>query len=222
MAQAAIFVSRVLAGDAAPELQAEFIEPESAETKAVRDAGDYAIGRLGMTMVTEASSTVAQLGAVAALDTCHLKDVPMKNGTIAGMPRIVAMKITSTKVRNLANAPDAAEQAALARMQASLDAGTPLRTIVQRVTPPTGKPEWRVYKPLATVKHCLVCHGAVDEMPADLKTALQTKYPNDQATGYRDRELRGLIRVTVADAPPTPVPAAKPAAAPVAPKKSKA
>jgi hypothetical protein len=40
---------------------------------------------------------------------------------------------------------------------------------------------------------CLVCHGAEEFMVPELKQALQKHYPNDQAIGYQQGDLRGAL-----------------------------
>lgn len=182
-------------------VQASFLDPDAAEARSFRNAGEYAIDRLMMTMVMDASSAVARHTEVAALATFHLKDVPMKNGTIGGLPRITAMKLTSLKVRNPANAPDAAETLALNKVQQQLERGVSPGVLVQRVELPSGSHEIRVYKPLAVIRQCGTCHADTDAQSPELRLAIQEHYPSDQATGYSLGQFRGLIRVTVADEP---------------------
>lgn len=203
------------------EPQATFVDLDSPEARIYRDTGDRAIDRLAITMITDVANGVANKGAVATMNDCHLKDLPMKSGTVAGLPRITAMKLTSLKLRNPGNAPDAAEMLALQKVKRELDIGTPPSILVQKVVLPNGSTEWRVYKPLANIRQCGVCHARPDEMPEDLRLAIQQKYPNDQATGYSQGEWRGVIRVTVADPPPPPPPPAPKPAPTTKPQKAK-
>jgi hypothetical protein len=48
---------------------------------------------------------------------------------------------------------------------------------------------------------CLACHGDSAGQSEALKTKLAALYPGDKASNYSAGEWRGLIRVTVADAP---------------------
>lgn len=198
------------AADPAAPVQATFLNVDSPEAKPYRDVGDRAIDRFAMTMISEAASSVARDGAVAALAVCHLKNLPTTNGFVAGIPRIKAMKLTSLKLRNPANAPDGAEQLALTKVAGDLDAGEPPNLLVQRIDLPGGAHEWRVYKPLATIRQCMPCHGRTDEQSPELTAALHERYPKDEATGYAPGQWRGLIRVTVSD----PVDAKQPGADP--------
>jgi hypothetical protein len=195
----------LMAGEGeAPSVEAAFVDPGSPEAAPYRGVGEDAIGRLMMTMITDTSGAVARHTEVASLPTFHLKDLPLKNGTVAGLPRITAVKLTSQKLLNPANAPDAAEQLALARVQADLEAGTPPRVLVQRIDRAGGGTEWRVYKPLAMIRQCGTCHAAAEEQSPELRTALHERFPSDAASSYAIGQWRGLIRVTVAE-PAAPV-----------------
>ena len=186
------------AADPAAAPDAEFVDPSSAEARPYRSAGEYAIDRLVVTMITDSAAAVAKGKEVTALDTFHLRDLPRQNGTIAGLPRITALKMTSFKLRNPKNAPDAAEEKALQQVQYGLENGDPPRVLVQKLTDAAGHVEWRVYKPLANVRQCGDCHGDPEQMSPELRAALQAKYPNDEGTGFQPGEWRGIIRVTVA------------------------
>jgi hypothetical protein len=72
--------------------------------------------------------------------------------------------------------------------------------IVQRVDRPNQPTEWRVYRPIATTKSCLVCHGNPSTFRPEVKAALDHLYPLDKAVDYQAQEFRGVIRVSVAEA----------------------
>jgi len=190
------------AAEGGPAIKARFVSDDTAEVAEVRRLGEDAINRLAVTLVREVAGAIARDGPEAAVDVCHLKNLPVTNGTVAGLPRITAVKRTSLKLRNPANAPDAADQLALDHIRLQMENGdAPSSLLIQRVESPSAPPEWRVYKPLGTTANCLVCHGDPAEQPDALRAKLNQLYPADQATGYSAREWRGLIRVTVADAP---------------------
>lgn len=56
------------------------------------------------------------------------------------------------------------------------------------------------FLPIPTGPLCLNCHGTKDGIPADVLAALDEKYPDDQATGFEEGDLRGWFWVEV-DAP---------------------
>lgn len=211
--------SALLSGaDAAPSSTAAtesvFVEPTSPEASEIVALGQSAISRIGTSLVSEVMSAIAKGGPEKAVEVCHLKALPLTGEVVAGMPRITAAKRTSLKLRNPANAPDEFEKRALERFQRKLEDGTPPALLVQRIDHPTGKPEWRVYRPVVILQQCVVCHGPADQQPPALRTILQERYPADAAVGYKLHDWRGLLRVTVGEAPPKPAPAA-PKAAPI-------
>lgn len=200
-------------GAAESPVKSTFITQDTPESAEVRKLGESAINRMAVSMVREVSVALATGGAERAVDTVHLKDIEMVNGTVAGMPRITGMKRTSLRIRSKVNAPDAADLLALEEVQRQLQTGEAAPSVlVQRAEVPPAAPEWRVYKPIGTLPKCLGCHGDPAEQSETLRAILRHYYPDDQATGYAAGTWRGVLRVTVADAPPAapkPAPAKK-------------
>jgi len=195
-----VFVLSAQGADESPAVKAHFVDRNDPAVKDVLRYGINAINRVGVSLVREVNTAMAQGGPEGAVDVCHLKGLPLVNGLVAGMPRITALKRTSFKVRNPANRPDEADQLALDQVKYLLDHGDEVPPLlVQRVEPAAGNPEWRVYKPVAVMPQCLACHGDPAGQPAGLRAKLTELYPEDQAVGYNTGDWRGLIRVTVAD-----------------------
>lgn len=190
------------AAEGAGTVKATFADVDTPEVAEIRKLGENAINRLATQLVREVTAAMAKDGPEGAVESCHLKAVPVTNGTVAGLPRIIAMKRTSLRLRSPANAPDAAEKIALDYIQQLLDNGDPPPPLlVQRVEAPPAAPEWRVYKPLGIMPKCLACHGDTAGQSEALQSKLAALYPGDKASNYSAGEWRGLIRVTVADAP---------------------
>lgn len=192
----------------APEPTARFVDPEAPEHAEVRALGENTINRLAFTLVNEVRIAMSKGGAEKAVDQCHLKALPLTGEIIKGQPRITAVKRTSLKLRNAANTPDAAEKLALAKVERGIENGVLPKVLLQQVDLPGGKSEWRVYRPVGVSPECMACHGPQESMSPELQKLLKERYPSDQATGYAAGQWRGLIRVSVGDAPPPP-PAAK-------------
>lgn len=53
------------------------------------------------------------------------------------------------------------------------------------------------FLPIMLQKKCELCHGPRDEIAQDVLAALETNYPNDQATGFREGDLRGWFWIEV-------------------------
>ena len=199
---------------AAP-VTAVFVDPNAPEVADVRKKGEDAINGLGYMMVQEITDAVNKRGAEAAIDVAHLKKLPKTNGRLTDLPNITAVKRTSLRLRDRANAPDAGDALALQRLEQQLTSGDSLSPVlVQRIDRPNATPEWRVYRPFSALPICLECHGERDGQSAELRAKLDQLYPLDQAVAYTATEWCGVLRVTVDLRPPPPAPAptqAKPA-----------
>ncbi len=51
--------------------------------------------------------------------------------------------------------------------------------------------------PITFAANCLDCHGSPDTINPVVKAALAAKYPKDQATGFKEGDIRGWFRVQV-------------------------
>ena len=100
----------------------------------------------------------------------------------------VRMGRTSHKTRNPANAPEPWVEPLLA---AYLEDPTDSKARAVRVDEST----LGYVEPIYVVHFCLSCHGPSIE-PA-LLDEIQSVYPEDQATGFKANELRGLFWVTL-------------------------
>jgi hypothetical protein len=187
------------AADSPPGLKAQLVTDETPEVAEVRSLAEKALGYLAGSLIREVNGAVAKSGPEGAVEVCHLKAVPVTNGTVAGLTRITAFKLTSLKLRSPANTPDPADQLVLDHYRELLANGdTPEPMVIQRVEFPAAAPEWRVYKPLVLLPKCAVCHGDAADQSEALRAKLAAHYPADQASGYKPGEWRGLLRVTVA------------------------
>jgi hypothetical protein len=189
------------------ETPATWIDPTDPAITAIRQTGERLIDRVGHLMIYEVERTIADKGLAKAVETVHLKDLTLPKPE-PGQPRVTAIRRTSLGLRNPANQPDAADQAALELINVALRDGNDVPSVlVQRLEHPGGSPEWRVYRPITTMPLCLKCHGPLEDLKPEVRSYLALKYPEDKATGYTAYKWRGLIRVSLAA--PEPAVAAK-------------
>ncbi len=182
--------------------QAIFVNPDDPSVREVRRIGETAATWISRRLINEAASSVVVHSPIRGLGVCHLLDLPESGPLLPELPRVTAIKRTSLRLRNPANAPDALEGQALDRIRTSIEAGAPPPPLLlQRVDYANGAREWRVYQPVTVGLQCAACHGLPEAQPENLRAVLRERYPTDAAVGYRWGEWRGLIRVTVADAP---------------------
>lgn len=107
--------------------------------------------------------------------------------------RGLEIKRVSQKYRNANDRPDEYEM----RILASWAKTGKAETHIERVTE-NGRSWLRLMEPIRIQAMCLSCHGAADQIPAEVKSVLDERYPRDKATGYKAGELRGAFSVLVA------------------------
>lgn len=100
----------------------------------------------------------------------------------------VEMGRTSHKTRNPANAPQAWVEPLLAAYLESPTDTKPKAVYLDEST--VGYVE-----PIYVMSFCLSCHGP--SLAPDLLAEIQSVYPDDQATGFKANDLRGLFWVTM-------------------------
>ncbi|WP_227816809.1 Tll0287-like domain-containing protein [Nitrogeniibacter aestuarii] len=107
----------------------------------------------------------------------------------------VQIKRVSLRVRNPAlGSPDAWEQEVLRAFDARAAAGEAPSTIEfgEVVSEPLGK-YYRYMKAIPVKAVCLNCHGDEAQISAATRAQMNTEYPHDKATGYREGEIRGAV-----------------------------
>ena len=180
-----------------------WVEENDPAAADIRRVGEQAMDAVGRTFLVEVRRETAA-SVAAAVDKLHLKDYKPP-ASAAGQPVITAVRHTSLRLRNPANAPDAADLSALDLIKQKLDNGDDVpHLLVQKLTTPGQPVEWRVYQPLGLAKQCVVCHGPADEIEPAVSAALKAKYPGDKATDYSTGDWRGIFRISLlsaADAP---------------------
>lgn len=183
---------------ALPEPSATWADPADPAIAVVRQLGETVIDRASHTMVYEIERAVEEKGLVAAVDQIHLQRQVLPK-SVPGQPRVTALKLTSQVLRNPANRPDSAEQAALDLINKAINDGTEVPTVlVQRLDRPAAPTEWRVYRPISTRPICLQCHGPTSELDPAVRARLAAQYPEDKAKDYAVYTWRGIIRTSLA------------------------
>lgn len=100
---------------------------------------------------------------------------------------------TSLKVRNPDNAPTDWQKLQLQAMEKQpVMNGKPVE--VWQVSEAVGQPAFQYMSAIPTQELCLGCHGK--SIDPGVQAKLAELYPNDQATGFSEGELRGAFVVT--------------------------
>lgn len=188
MAMAALFVTHLLVGQQDPAPEDSLLESARSQALPVAKALTEALER----RLVEA---MGQGGPVAAIEVCQEQALILTE-TVREEKDILSLKRVGVRVRNPANAPDAAEQRALQHfLQKGGQKGQFPGDWVDSVTRPDGSMEIRYYKAIAMQARCLACHGPEETIPELIRSALDERYPSDQARGFQEGDLRGLLVV---------------------------
>lgn len=165
---------------------------DSAAAAAVAAAAEPVAAALMQTLSGNLMAAMDEGGPVAAMAFCQVEALPLTRQVTESQG--MQVKRTSWRLRNPANAPDSLEEAALAHFAAAAadSEGAPAPWV--QADPEGG---YRYYRPLPTGPLCLNCHGSPDQLAEGVPEALERLYPDDEAVGFSQGELRGLLRVSV-------------------------
>jgi hypothetical protein len=165
---------------------ADEIEKRSKESRIV--VGDFLL-----MLKLELKAAMREGGPGNAVRVCHTKapqiaaEFSQKYGWRIGR--------TSLKLRNPNDAPDAWEMKVLQELEKRKAAGEDIRTLeYAEIVTNDGKKQFRYMKAIPTEKVCLTCHGT--EIEAEEAAALKILYPHDNATGFKEGDIRGAFTVT--------------------------
>jgi hypothetical protein len=138
---------------------------------------------------------------VAAVAVCKTRAPEIAAGLSAKSGAVVGR--TALRVRNPANAPDDLQRALLEQFSAELASGQfagPLEAAFEINR--GGQVERRYMRAIPMDALCLTCHGPV--LAPDLAAVINRDYPDDQATGFEQGQLRGAFSVTWPSVAPSP------------------
>jgi len=134
-------------------------------------------------------SSISEKGSEGAVEFCNIKAIPITDS----MSVVLGAKIkrVSDLPRNPANKANEAELAYIKKWKESNGSGEQKQPIVSEIN---GKMVG--YYPIVTNQMCLQCHGkAYKDINDATLNKINKLYPNDQATGYLENELRGIFVV---------------------------
>ena len=175
-----------------------WVDPADPAVAAVRQTGEQSISRVANLLIFEVERGIAADGLTKTLETVHLKNLVLPKSA-PGQPVVTAVKRTSLGLRNPANAPDAADRAALAKIDTAIKEGDEVPALlIQRLEPAAAPVEWRVYRPITTMPICINCHGPRNELRPQVRDFLDKNYPMDNAADYTAYKWRGVIRISLA------------------------
>lgn len=135
---------------------------------------------------------IAKSGHAGAISVCRDKAPAMAKALSEQTGW--AIRRVSLKNRNPKAVPDAWEQAVLEDFDRRLAAGeNPASIDKSEVVTVDGQKMFRYMKALPTQDLCLNCHGTSDKVSPEVQAKLKELYPDDKATGYGLKQIRGAI-----------------------------
>lgn len=173
----------------------EISQPSDSETKKMVSYGDAIVYELVKTLKTAVKTTIDTAGPVAAISVCNIEAMPLTKKVKDEAPRDVSIKRTSYQFRNPANEPDDLESMALDHYMSLIETGEEIPPFYAQKIVEGEITYYNYYKPMKMENLCLLCHGDAATIPPNVQTKLHELYPNDKATGYKEGDFRGLIRV---------------------------
>lgn len=156
----------------------ELDEAQAAQRDRALAARDALMGKLKSRLM----EVVSKDGLPAAISVCKedaprlAKEVSEEQGLSIGR--------TSHRLRNPANKPPAWAEGLV-------------KDKVAEPTYLTSETGLAALLPIPTGPMCMNCHGTKDGIPADVLTVLGEEYPDDEATGFEEGDLRGWFWVEI-------------------------
>ncbi len=171
-------------------MNSSFADSDQLHEDSVKTSKEF-MQQLGRAMKAEMKSN----GPVAAIKIC----TELSPSIASDLSRESGWKLTriGTRVRNpMLAIPDVWEQNVLAKFQGRATSGESLKnmTYSELVDEPNGK-YFRFMQAIGVKPVCLTCHGSDSDIPEAVKTILNERYPNDQATDYNAGDLRGAVSI---------------------------
>lgn len=138
------------------------------------------------TFGSQLKQAINERGTTAAVDFCNHRAIELTDSMSVFLD--AGIKRVSDQPRNPQNVANSKELEYILSTKEALDRGETPKPLL------TAKEEGRIaYYSILTNSMCLQCHGTPkEEIMAETLTALTAKYPEDQAKGYSENELRGI------------------------------
>ena len=129
-------------------------------------------------------------GTEKAIEFCSTKAIVLTDSMSIAFN--ASIKRVSDKPRNPINMANDNETAFINELKQKISKG-------EKMTPKFTESDGKItgYFPIETNAMCLQCHGSKDlEIKPNVLKKIAQLYPKDQATGYKENQIRGIFVVT--------------------------
>ena len=172
-------------------------EPTNEEVNSIKPIGDQIADKLVKELQSELKAAIQSGGFEEAVNVCNLRAAPITEITANATDRRVDIKRTTNKYRNPMNAPDKFEKEALSYFEGLEAEGKAFPQYYIQKIEAGNSTVFNYYKPMKAGNNCLICHGDPKKIKPDILSSISELYPEDKATGYKENDFRGLIRITI-------------------------
>lgn len=145
-------------------------------------------------LAQELQAALKQGGPDLAVHVCSTRALAVAKE--AAQKHNMIIRRTSLKLRNQYDAPDKWEKQVLENFEQRAKQGeSPAQMERYEVLETNGAKEFRYMKAIAIPKGgpCLICHG--ENVDPALLAKIKGRYPGDEATGFKEGDLRGAFSV---------------------------
>ncbi|MCL7750936.1 DUF3365 domain-containing protein [Guyparkeria hydrothermalis] len=147
----------------------------------------------GTTLKGELQAAMKEGGPMAAVQVCNERAPEIA----ADMSQESGYTLRRTSLKPRATPPTDWERAVLEEFEARKANGTPVAEIAwHEVKEIDGEQQLRFMKAIPTEGVCLTCHG--QDVDPKLKAEIDRLYPDDQATGFAEGDIRGAFSISAA------------------------
>ncbi len=141
---------------------------------------------------TQLKSALKEGGVENAAQYCNTVAYPLVDSL--SEVHQATIRRTSRKIRNPKDAPIPREEAMLNTYHDQIEAGQRPAPQVRQLA----NGEIAFYAPIMMQELCLKCHGKLGEtLKAEDYAVIQSLYPEDEAIGYSEGDLRGMWSITL-------------------------
>lgn len=173
-----------------PTVQTEEVIVDEASAVNYSELGDLIVNQSQQALGGELKASIQRGGITEAVNYCNLKAIPLTDSLAKFYS--VSIKRATSKPRNPQNAATETEQEILAVWETKRQNDGELSPVLFE-----GEDAVDFYSPIVMQALCTNCHGIVGEsLTVENQKIINQKYPNDQATGYMEGDLRGMWHVT--------------------------
>lgn len=138
-------------------------------------------------LVKNLTHKIQEGGIESAIEFCNVEAIPLTKKMSEKFS--VEIKRVTDKPRNIRNLSSEEELQFINGYKKQILAGEKIKPTIT---------ETYYYEPLVTNALCLQCHGEKGKnISADIAKKIENLYPEDLAFGYKENEVRGLIRIKI-------------------------